>query len=634
MKYIKLVFLILIAQVLTANVEQCVSYELKLDRTDIRAGETAAMTVDINIQKGFHIYSVHPEMSLFPTDVEFADSSFFTAIGIFEEPASHIKYDASLGMTIGSHYGAFSITRELILNPDLDPGEYLLEGTLTFQACDETRCIPKWEDFGIPLNITAGSPRTEFMQAVVTEYPSAVPEKQPESGQSEESAGVLDEAREKGFLSFILLAISMGLLSLLTPCVFPMIPITVSFFTRQGETEGTSPVRSAFLYSLGIVVIYTAVGMLLSVTLGATGANQIASSPWVNLFIAALFIVFTLSLFGMFELQLPSGLRQFSVKQEQKGGILGILFMSFTFVITSFTCTVQFVGLLLVAASRGDMVWPLVGMIAYSSSFALPFFFLALFPQYMGKLPKSGGWLNSVKVIMGFVILAAAMKFLGNVSALWGWGVFSRQMVLSIWVVISFLMGFYLLGKIRLPHDSPVDYIGVPRFIMSIIVLAFAVYLSAGLTGRPLHGTINSYLPHEKSVSDAATAAAHGETLEWIDNLEDGFEAARTKNKPIFVDFTGYTCTNCRWMESNIFVDPQVQALFSEFVLVQLYTDMGDNAKENQNLKVDRFDTAALPFYVILNAEDEVLATFPGLDKNVNHFIEFLKKGLDWHKAG
>ena len=620
--------------------EQCLQFTAELDRQEIRAGETMTLELSIQINKGFHIYSVHPDMSLSPTEIEHADSTWFSAIGIISEPDPHMKFDPNFDQVIGSHEGSFTLSQQLQLSPEFAPGEYLLEGTLNYLACDATRCIPKWDEFQTELNVLSGEPRTAYISEVPTEYPSAQFEGIVKDGSDTKLTGsgseVLDEAIEKGFFSFILLAISMGLLSLLTPCVFPMIPITVSFFTHQGESSGGKPIRSATIYALGIIIIYSAVGMLLSVTLGAAGANQIASSPWVNLFIGALFVVFSLSLFGMFELQLPNSLRQYSVKQEQRGGVLGILFMSFTFVITSFTCTVQFVGLLLVAASQGDFIWPLMGMLAYSTAFALPFFFLALFPQYMTKLPRSGGWLNAVKVIMGIVILAASFKFLGNCSALWGWGIFTRQFVLSIWVVLSLVLGFYLLGKIRLPHDSPLEIVSVPRLVISIFSLAFGIYLATGLLGHPLNGTINSFLPHDipgastSTIQSTATAEKH----QWIDNLDAGFAAAKAQNKPLFVDFTGYTCTNCRWMEDNIFVDPEVQELFGEYVLVHLFTDMGDNARDNQQLKVDRFNTAALPFYVLLTAEDDVIATFPGLDRDVENFIRFLEKGLAWHKAG
>jgi len=310
------------------------------------------------------------------------------------------------------------------------------------------------------LNIEDGEIRNEYVKNIISDHKISV-----KSDNMLTDDEGFNNALKGGFLSFILFAMGMGFLALLTPCVFPMIPITVSFFTKHGEDNDTNPVYAALTYTVGIIIIFTSLGLLLAFTLGATGANQIASSPIINLFIAGLFIYFAFSLFGQYEIRLPSALQQFSLKQENQGGIVGILFMALTFTLTSFTCTVQFVGLLLVAASQGETFWPIVGMLAFSFTFALPFFFLALFPQYLSKIPKSGGWLNSVKVIMGFLELAAAMKFLSNADLVLGWGVFTYHSVLAVWVVIATLMGIYLLGKIKLPHDSNLDYVGVPRLV-------------------------------------------------------------------------------------------------------------------------------------------------------------------------
>ena len=439
----------------------------------------------------------------------------------------------------------------------------------------------------------------------------------------------LDDAIAAGFWSFVLLSISMGFLALLTPCVFPMIPITVSFFTHQGELEDQKPLNQAIVYTLGIVATFSILGMILAVTLGATGANQLAANPWVNLFIGSLFVYFALSLFGAYEIQLPQSLRQLSLDQEKRGGYIGTLFMAVTFTLTSFTCTVQFVGLLLVAASQGQWFWPLLGMIVFSTAFAAPFFFLALFPQYLAKMPKSGGWLNSVKVVMGFLELAAAFKFFSNTDLVWGWGFFTFNSVLAIWTMIMFFTGLYLLGKIQLPHDSKLESLGVARMMLSLFFLTFSLYMGTGLFGRPIHGMIYSYLPPklEKEFS-AVDKDNNTEKLIWYSNLEQAFTEAKLVEKPIFLDFTGYTCTNCRWMETNIFTLKDVEDRFNELILVHLYTDGGENHKEYQQYEIERFGTAALPYYVILSPQDEVLATFPGLTRDVDEFLDFLDKGL------
>ena len=369
--------------------------------------------------------------------------------------------------------------------------------------------------------------------------------------------------------------------------------------------------------------------MFLAVTLGASGANQLAANPWVNLFIGALFTYFALSLFGMYEIQLPSRLRQLVQKQEGRGGYAGTLFMAITFTLTSFTCTVQFVGLLLVAAAQGHWLWPALGMVIFSAAFALPFFFLALFPQYLARMPKSGGWLNSVKVVMGFLELAAAFKFFSNTDLVWNWQFFTHTSVLSVWTILMFFTGMYLLGKIQLPHDSKLEAISVPRMLMSIFFLTFALYLGTGLFGRPIHGLIYSYLPPKLTEEIGMISEMNGgEEFKWFTELDDAFVEANIQGKNIFLDFTGYTCTNCRWMESNMFTKNEVKERFKKFVLVRLYTDGGENHREKQQYEIDRFGTAALPFYVLLSPEDDVLGKFPGLTRDLDIFLKFLDKGI------
>jgi thiol:disulfide interchange protein DsbD len=600
-------------------IDNCVQFSPKLDNNIARKGEVITLTIDVKIDKGFHIYSTHPDKSLSPTAIEYADTTLFSKRGIVTEPSTHSSYDPNFDMDIYYHEGNIKLTQKLQLSENIQIGNHKIDATFVYFACDESKCIPKWDDFTFVFNIEDGTARTEFVSNIIEEYPTL-----------NETSDVLPEELgdqvEKGILSFILFALGMGFLALLTPCVFPMIPITVSYFTKEGEKEGGKPFKSASIYALGIIIIFTSLGLILALTLGAAGANQIASSPWINLFIAGLFIYFAFSLFGHFEIQMPSAFRQFSMKQESRGGVIGILFMALTFTLTSFTCTVQFVGLLLVAASQGSFLWPALGMIAFATAFATPFFFLALFPQYLAKLPKSGGWLNSVKVTMGFLEFGAAMKFLSNSDLVWQWGIFTKQVVLATWVVISLLMGLYLLGKITLPHDTETKYIGVPRLVMSIIIMSFALYLSGGMFGQPLHGLIDSYLPPivDSSREKIVVESGNKHTVEWFDTLEEALIESKNVNKPIFLDFTGYTCTNCRWMETNVFEDPQVSNLFTEFVLVRLYTDGGVNYRENQQMEIDRFGTAALPFYVVLDSNDEELARFPGMDPDVNKFAQFL----------
>jgi thiol:disulfide interchange protein DsbD len=369
---------------------------------------------------------------------------------------------------------------------------------------------------------------------------------------------------------------------------------------------------------LGIVFTFTFLGMLLAILLGASGANQLAANPYVNLFIGFLFIYFALSLFGFFEIELPEFLRRFSLEREDSEGYVGILFMALTFTLTSFTCTVQFMGLILVAAAQGEWFWPIIGMLIFSLAFASPFFFLALFPHYLTKLPQSGNWLNSVKVIMGFLELAAAFKFISNTDLVWNWDIFTYEIVLFSWSVIMFLCFLYLLGLIRFKNDSKISFSSM-RLAFAIPFLLFSLYLGSGNFGYKINGTLESYLPPKKTHSN----------LNWVTSLDEGLNLANLENKKIFIDFTGVTCTNCRWMERNIFTDKSVEELMKEFILVSLYTDAGENYLQKREYQINRFKTAALPYYVILDKNDFVIGEFPGMSRNVNDFQDFLRKGLN-----
>ncbi len=587
-------------------------------RSAARAGEVVHVEMTAEMEHEWHIYALHDAGEGPIATVITINGDYVSRQGKIDEPEPIEKYDEGFDTITRYHEGTTRYTIPVQLDGNIDPGKIRLSATILFQVCNASLCYPPKEvTVDVPIVIEAGEPRKdhiEFVAATVTDA----------SGNID-----LDAAISQGFWPFVILALTMGFLALLTPCVFPMIPITVSYFTHQGELENQDPVKQASVYGVGIIATFTLLGLILAITLGASGANQLAANPWVNLFIGALFTYFALSLFGMYEIQLPASLRQLFQNQEGRGGYIGTLFMAVTFTLTSFTCTVQFVGLLLVAAAQGQWFWPMLGMMIFSAAFALPFFFLALFPQYLARMPKSGGWLNSVKVVMGFLEMAAAFKFFSNTDLVWNWQIFTHISVLAIWAILMFFTGFYLLGKIQLPHDSKVERVSVPRMMLSIFFLAFALYLSTGLFGRPIHGLIYSYLPPKLSEEVGMISEMNGgEELQWYTELDDAFVEANTIGKNIFVDFTGYTCTNCRWMESNIFTKDEVKDRFKDFVLVRLYTDGGNNYREKQQYEIDRFGTAALPYYVILSPEDDVLGKFPGMTRNQDEFLKFLDKGL------
>ena len=592
----------------STDLENCVKSNFTLDRNIYYPGENLLLNIDIDVANGYHIYSVHPNKSLSPTYINVLDTLYFSQIGIMHEPKPLKKFDESFNQYISYHKKSFQLVQDFKLSENINSGKYNINAELIYLACDETKCIPKWDNFIFSFEVYEGNKRSNYDYDLILDFTEEI---EPTAVATE-----LNNEISKGLFSFIVFSIGMGFLALLTPCVFPMIPITVSYFTKVGEKDNSSPLFSASLYALGIVLIFTSLGLLLSFTIGASGAGDLAANPWVNIFIATLFIYLAFSLFGFYEIQVPSIFRQFSVNQESKGGVLGILFMSLTFTLTSFTCTVAFVGALLAAASQGEFIWPVIGMLSFSCAFAFPFFFLALFPQYLSKLPQSGGWLNSVKVVMGFLELAAALKFISNADLVWNWGIFNRFIVLLIWAIIFISISIYLLGLIRMPFDDKVKKLTFIRILFSFLFLSSGIYLSSGLFNRNIHGLIESYLPPSTEEN-------------WISNIDDAYIQAAIEDKPIFIDFTGYTCTNCRWMEINIFEDQRVISLFDNFILTKLYTDgKEDIHKFNRELEIERFGTSALPYYVILTKDDRVISTFPGMNTDVSVFIKFLEESL------
>ncbi len=432
-------------------------------------------------------------------------------------------------------------------------------------------------------------------------------------------------------LHYFWLSLGMGALSLLTPCVFPMVPITVSFFANHSSRTRGGALKMAALYGLGIMFTFVALGMSLAIIFGAAGINKLASNPWVNLLITAIFLGFALSLLGVFFIQLPTGImnRLNNASNEQhQGSVFGTMLMGLTFSLTSFTCTAPFVGTLLVLASQGNWRWPLIGMSGFSFVFALPFFLLALLPQLMTQMPRAGGWMNSVKVVMGFLEIAAAMKFLSNADLVWHWNIFTRTTVLCIWTGCLLMVVAYLLGWFRLDHDSELGAISGARVVFTLIFLAGAIWLANGLAGHRLGG-IDAFLPPaETDIGSGTQATVASSEAPWIMNdLSAGLAQAKAQGKPVFIDFTGYTCTNCRWMESNVFSQPVIERDMDRFVKVRLYTDGdGDVYSKQQDYEDKRFGTVALPLYALLDSGGNTIETSAGVTRDVSAFAAFLSK--------
>ncbi|MEO7659374.1 MAG: cytochrome c biogenesis protein CcdA, partial [Pyrinomonadaceae bacterium] len=493
-----------------------------------------------------------------------------------------------------------------------------------FQLCDETRCLPpktqRVSFFGVEDVRKSGVNPQASATAASTDTDPAV------------TSPIINSQTPADLWPFLWLAVTLGALSLLTPCVFPMIPITVSYFTSHSSGSRAKSVKLATIYSIGIIGTFTIVGMLLAIFVGAAGINLFAANPWINLLITGIFLFFAFNLFGAYEITIPTGIltRLDSITRSKEGegsGIIGALLMGLTFTLTSFTCTSPFVGTILVSASQGDWQMPLLGMLAFSSVFALPFFVLALAPQLLSQLPRAGGWMNSVKVAMGFLEVAAAMKFISNVDLVWKWGIFTRDVVLAVWIAIGVVLSIYLLGKFQLSHDSKPERLGAFRMISAVFSLAVSFYLLTGLFGAKL-GELEAFLPPDLNRSSARFLGNRDEELKWIVNdFPAALALGKTEGKHVLVDFTGYTCTNCRWMEANIFVKPEVDAELKKFVLVQLYTDgEGELYEKHQQMEQDMFGTVALPFYAVFDGDGKIISSFPGLTRNASEFVDFLKK--------
>jgi len=423
---------------------------------------------------------------------------------------------------------------------------------------------------------------------------------------------------------FFWLAASTGLLSLLTPCVFPMVPVTVAYFSTTDHDKPRA-LRRALLFALGIIATFTILGLVLAAVFGAAGLTRFAADPWVNLILAALFLLFAANLFGWFEITTPwrmTNAADRAARTAAPGSSFGALVMGATFTLTSVTCTAPFVGTLLVLASQGSWATPIAGMLVYSAAFALPFFLLAAAPGLVSHLPRAGEWMRTLRVLIGLLEVGAAIKFVSNADLVLGWGIFTRNVVLIGWSALA-LIGAAYLGRNLLSRTQRGE-LHLLRFVPIVVAVVLAAWLASGVGGRALP-QVEAFLP---PTAPTALASSRGEAPVWMLNDFAGAQsAARSTGKLVFVDFTGYTCTNCRWMEANIFTRPDVSAELGQFVLSRLYTDgEGEIYERQQALQEEKFGTVALPLYAVVDADGKVRATFSGLTRDPANFIAFLRR--------
>ena len=616
---------------LAAFAQNPAKWTLASDAKDrsMKSGETFKAVLKAEVEPGWHLYALdQPAGGPIATTIKIAEGRPFEIASDIRSPKPKTAPDPNFIVNDKPLETKFFEDRavfELTLKAKSEASANDLAVDVRYQLCNDTFCLP-------PKTVRVSFAGSEDVKKSALSAQPTNNDPKPATNQPPTA----NRPPPTDLWSFLWLAATLGALSLLTPCVFPLIPITVSYFTNHSSGSRSKAVKLASIYSIGIIATFTLLGMLLAVFVGAAGINLFAANPWINLLITGIFLFFAFNLFGAYEITIPAGIltKLDSLTRSQEGegsGIIGALLMGLTFTLTSFTCTSPFVGTILVSASLGDWQRPLVGMLAFSTIFALPFFILALVPQWASQLPRAAGWMNSVKVAMGFLEVAAAMKFISNVDLVWKWGIFTRDVVLAVWIAIAIILAVYLLGKFQLSHDSKPERIGALRLTGAVVSLAVGFYLITGLFGAKL-GELEAFLPPDLSNNSSRLFGGSGdEKLQWMKNDYEGALAkAKAENKRVFIDFTGYTCTNCRWMESNVFVKPEVEAELKKFVLSSLYTDgEGEIYEKQQKMEQDMFGTVALPFYAVVDADGKTVATFPGLTRNVQEFVDFLKKAQE-----
>lgn len=652
--------------------------------------QTIRMEFKAQIDKNWHLYGSKIEgKGPVPTSVFYDDSSLFKSIEplVPDRPPESI-YDPNFGIKLPFYNNTVTFTQTLTTH---DANPLKITGFIEYMCCDDKTCIPPaQEEFSVQFNNKDSQKKTEPGTSAKETQSIQLSENQTEPGlkarrdtsaeqkndtvKKEPVTVVSTDQKEKpgerSLWVFFLLSLLGGLGGIITPCVFPMIPMTISFFMRSNESRFKS-VFSSFVFSFSIILIFIGIGLLVSLTsLGADFTKQI-SSHWIpNILFFILFIFFTLWFFGVFEISMPGNIVNKTDKKADKGGIIGAFFMAVTLVLVSFSCTGPIIGAILIKSAGGLAVKPVVGMLGYSLGFALPFFLLSLFPSALKTLPKSGGWLNSVKVVFGFILLALSLVFLNNIDQSYHLQLLNRNVYLAAWISIFTLMGLYLLGKIRMKHDAETSKINTSRLILAIITFTFVVYLIPGLFGAPLKN-LSTVLPSKSTSGFDLTKNIHPSpaytddmhptfcgdakyddilhsphNLKGYFNYQQGLACARKHDKPLLIIFKGHFCSKCKEMESKVLSDPRIlKKLKNQYVLVSLYVDDRTKLPEDEwvaskddgkikktigekalDIQITRFNTNTQPYFAIINPQEEILSSL-SYTLSIDSFIDFLDEG-------
>ena len=622
-------------------------------------GGTVVFTLTGTIGPGWRMYATDSPIGK-PLSVRFDDGAALRPLGPVEQEQPREGYDETLGRDYTYFSDRVQLTRAYRVATDAS-GTASLAGAVMYMVCNDEICLPPTrEAFAVDVRIrnAATAPQSEATppatqsESSTAPAPSVAAVGEDASDSTAASADVpatlgtapsvapvapIGEEEEGGLWGFLLLAVGAGLVALLTPCVFPMIPLTVSYFLHHAG-DRRKAARMAGVYGLSIVGLFTGLGVAMALLVGAAGPQLIAANPFVNLFIGLVLVVFGFSLLGFYELRMPSAwLNYFNRQGDERGGIVGVVFMSLTLVLVSFSCTVPFVGGLLAAAARGGWAYPLLGMIVFSSVFALPFVLFAVFPNALGRLPKSGSWMGALKGVLGFIEIAAALKFLSNADLVWGTGLLPRPLAVALVIVIFALAGLYLLRK--LPLGGAEGYVAVEpvpvgglRLLTAIVFFGLAFYFVPGLLGAPLGG-FDAFLPPRRATDVSLLAGMQmgaperrGE-LTWHQSRATAFEEAQRTGRPVLIDFTGYTCTNCRHMEATVLSKPEIaERIDRHFVPLQLWTDDGETGPALQRYQLELTGRIALPTYAVVHPDGRLLTQLSGVVSQ-ERYADFLDAG-------
>ncbi len=678
-KLVTLLMFTFLALAVQAQILTPVKWNIKLEDS-----ESAEKTLifSAKLDAGWHLYDMNlPEGGPISTSFSFENLKGAKTIGtpVASKEATTV-FDEQFQMELRWFAGEVSFRQKIEVT---DPKHLQVGGYVEYMACNDENCLPPEQeefafsakDINVEKTLAALAPKKDSVQEVPQDTriaettpadetssatPEYVPEKEPQVYQSEDLwKPVIEElkafgdttisATDTSWLFIFFAGFAGGLIALLTPCVWPMIPMTVSFFLKRTK-DRKKAIRDAITYGLSIIVIYLVLGLLITGIFGASALNDLSTNAIFNIIFFLLLVLFAVSFFGAFELVLPaSWTNKLDSKADSTTGIISIFFMSFTLVLVSFSCTGPIIGTLLVqAATMGAAIGPAVGMFGFALALSIPFSLFAIFPNLLQSMPKSGGWLNSVKVVLGFLELALALKFLSVADLAYGWRLLDRETFLVLWIVIFALLGFYLLGKLKFSHDSDLKYVSVPRLFMAIISFAFSIYMIPGLWGAPLKA-ISAFAPplytQDFSLYDDEVHAA-------FDDYEAGMAYAKQHNKPVMIDFSGYGCVNCRKMEASVWTDARVKDILeNDYVLITLMVDdktklpepirIQENGKTRtlrtigdkwSYLQRSKFGANAQPFYILLDNEGKPLAPSYAFDEDVSKYIQFLEKGLEEFK--